>query len=141
MQCDVFYSHRPDPFLVSFQRLAIELRMGVMHPSSQLVVHPVFGPWFALRFALVVRAHCSSDDSSLVTTLFPPAPPHFALGADETAAVARILDGQSCYDPLRHVATRRAFITGKEHSYSDEQISYHYQLPLTVLSEATSNDV
>ncbi|HWU88742.1 MAG TPA: hypothetical protein VN253_15855, partial [Kofleriaceae bacterium] len=50
----VFYGHRryAGAFL-PLQRLAVVTGLGALAPN-QLVVHPVHGPWFALRAAIVV---------------------------------------------------------------------------------------
>ncbi|KAJ1393485.1 hypothetical protein B484DRAFT_425444, partial [Ochromonadaceae sp. CCMP2298] len=51
-----FLSHKRDPFLVSFQPLAVGCGGGVFHPGTHLLLHPRFGPWAALRFAVVLDA-------------------------------------------------------------------------------------
>src|SRR5262245_17031530 len=49
----VFYGHRRygDAF-VPLQRLAVAAGLGALAPT-QLVIHPVFGPWFALRAVIL----------------------------------------------------------------------------------------
>ena len=45
----IFYAHRRYAgAFVPFQRLAVATGLGALAPS-QLVIHPVHGPWFAMR--------------------------------------------------------------------------------------------
>jgi hypothetical protein len=130
INCNVHYSHIPQPFLVSFQHLAVETNIGILHRESQLVIHPTFGPWIALRFALILEI--PFPESSQHTSHH-----NFALDPDESLTVADILSGHE-YDPLRHIRARQAFTTGRDYKYSDEQICYHYHLSgITLLVDSS----
>lgn len=121
INCTAYYSHIPYPFLVSFQHLAVETKIGILHPESQLIIHKTFGPWIAFRFALVLEIPYDSeimrDENS-----------SFTIDPTESSAVADILRGRE-YHPLRHIKARRTFRTGSAYAYSDEQTCYHYHLP------------
>jgi methylmalonic aciduria homocystinuria type C protein len=96
-----------------FQRIAVATGLGALAPT-QLVIHPRFGPWFALR-AVVVRAGDPPQRA--------PLPPYRCTG-DCEAKLARALarDG----DWRAWLAVRDACTVGRDARYSDEQITYHY---------------
>ena len=54
LKYEVFYTHVAKPYLVSFQDLAIATNIGTYHNGTSLIIHPLYGPWIGLRFALVV---------------------------------------------------------------------------------------
>ena len=50
----MIYAHRRyDGAFVAFQPLAVAAGLGALSEAN-LVIHPVYGPWFALRAAIVV---------------------------------------------------------------------------------------
>jgi hypothetical protein len=50
----VYFAHRDyGGHYLPFQRLAVATGLGALSPG-RLVIHPVFGPWFALRAVVVV---------------------------------------------------------------------------------------
>jgi len=111
----ISYAHRP-PF-EPFQQYAVAAGLAWLAPTH-LAIHPVYGPWFALR-ALVhgdgpVRA--------------PIAPPCACTGACEQA-LARAL---AATDWEAWLAVRDACSTGRAFRYSDEQLRYHYTRALLV---------
>jgi cyanocobalamin reductase (cyanide-eliminating) / alkylcobalamin dealkylase len=113
----VYYSHRMyDGGFLPLQRLAVAAGIGTLSPTH-LVIHPVYGPWFALRAVIV----CDGEP--------PP----------RTVAERACTCDQRCLDAFtRAVASegpkrwrawldvRDACTAGREHRYSDEQIAYHY---------------
>jgi cyanocobalamin reductase (cyanide-eliminating) / alkylcobalamin dealkylase len=104
-----------------FQRLAVAAGFGTPSPS-QLVIHPVYGPWFALR-AVVLTA------GTPTTHALPPAACECAdrcRGAFERARQA-----QTSWRAW--LAVRDACCVGREHRYSDDQIEYHYTKSLDLL--------
>jgi len=114
----VYYSHRRygDAF-IPFQRVAVAAGLAALAPTH-LLVHPTFGPWFALR-AMVL----SAGDP-------PPPAPGVALacacdgsctGLFELALAATGPDAWRAW-----VAVRDACPVGRDHRYSDDQIAYHY---------------
>jgi len=108
-----WFSHRryAGAFL-PFQRLAVAAGLGALAPT-QLVIHPVYGPWFALR-AIV----------ALVGDPPPrPAPLAYRCTGD---CEARLAAAQIGGDWRAWLAVRDACRTGCTFRYSDEQIAYHY---------------
>lgn len=98
---------------LSFQRLAVRVGFGALAPT-QLVIHPTYGPWFALRAVVVV-----GGDPPPVP---PPVPAYRCTGnceqAFRTACETR--------DWRAWLAVRDACTVGREFRYSDDQITYHY---------------
>ena len=110
----VYYAHRKyDGAFLPFQHIAVATGLGALAPS-RLVVHPVYGPWFALRAIVVVAGT-------------PPARAPIAQPCSCAAACTSALDA-ALADPfawrawlaVRDACTLRAW------RYSDEQIEYHY---------------
>lgn len=106
------YAHRP-PYL-PFQRIAVAAGLGTLSPT-QLVIHPRFGPWFALR-AIVF-------EPGPPPPVPPPAPPICTCTAACTDAFAT---ASTATDPFAWIAVREACTHGRAHRYSDLQIRYHY---------------
>ena len=109
----IYYAHRTyDGAYVPFQRLAAAAGLAALAPT-QLLVHPIYGPWFALRAVAFV----DGDP--------PPAPQRVVLpctcGAACTSALARASD-----DWRDWLAVRDACPIGRTFRYSDAQIRYHY---------------
>jgi methylmalonic aciduria homocystinuria type C protein len=108
---------RYDGAFVPLQRLAVATGLGMLAPT-QLVIHPVFGPWFALRAVIVCRGDAP-------TTPITPTPCR-CTGSCE-AALARALATTGPETWRAWVAVRDACSVGREHRYGDEQLRYHYQ--------------
>jgi methylmalonic aciduria homocystinuria type C protein len=111
----IYYVHRMyDGAYVPFQRLAVAVGLAAIAPT-QLLVHPIYGPWFALRAVAFV----DGDP--------PPTPPRVAkpctCGAACTSTLARAIASRDWRDWL---AVRDACPIGRTFRYSDEQIRYHY---------------
>ena len=112
-----YYSHRRyDGTFLPFQRLAVAAGLGALSPT-QLVIHPIYGPWFALRAVVV----CGGE---------PPA----TLPIDRVcrcdghckAALSRAL-ATTGPEPWRAwLAVRDACTVGRDWRYSEDQIRYHY---------------
>ena len=114
----VWFGHRRyDGAFVPMQRIAVAAGLGVLAPT-QLVIHPVYGPWFALR-AVVARAGTPEPAAP------PPAAPcrcdAACTGALDAALAARGPDAWRAW-----LAVREACPVGRAHRYSDEQLAYHY---------------
>lgn len=111
----IYYSHRKyaGAFL-PFQRLAVATGLGALAPS-QLVIHPAYGPWFALRAVVLLDRH-------------PPELAHAAIGqpcvcaAPCKEALDRALaEGTwQAWVGVRDACSLRAW------RYSNEQVEYHY---------------
>jgi methylmalonic aciduria homocystinuria type C protein len=104
-----------------FQRLAVAAGFGTLAPT-QLVIHPIYGPWFALR-AVVLTA------GTPVTRRLPAAACDCADRC--TRAFERAREAQGSWRDW--LAVRDACCVGREHRYSDDQLEYHYTKCLDVL--------
>lgn len=112
----VYYAHRryAGAFL-PFQRLAVATGLGALAPS-RLVIHPIHGPWFALRAVIVVEGE-------------PPVRRPIAQPCTcdarcaEAIAAARSASGPESW--RAHLAVRDA-CSLRAHRYSDDQAGYHY---------------
>jgi hypothetical protein len=110
----IFYAHRRyGGSFLPFQKIAVATGFGALAPS-RLVVHPRFGPWFALRAIVVV------DGTGPVRAPIPQ-----PCTCEASCAVA--LDA-ALADPFEWrawLAVRDACSLRAER-YSDAQIEYHY---------------
>lgn len=121
---DVRFSHEPPPRRIAIQRLADRAGLAWLSPSH-LCVHPRYGPWIALRAAVVLeRAAVVADAPASPTcdcaaNCLPKLQEAIAAGepADNAEMVAHW---------ERWVAMRDACPVGRSHRYTDEQIRYHY---------------
>jgi hypothetical protein len=114
----IYHGHRRyrGAFL-PLQRLAVATGLGALAPS-QLVIHPVFGPWLALRAVIVTQG----------TPPPPPRPPieppcRCGAACAEALARARAAAGPEAWRAW--LAVRDA-CTLRDHRYSDDQVRYHY---------------
>ncbi len=114
----VFYAHRPyDGAYLPFQRVAAAVGLGELTPAH-LLVHPIFGPWVALR-ALVLTAGAPPS----------PAAPRPVPGAHTPAGEAALATALAATGPdawRAWLAVRDACPIGRAHRYSAAQIRYHY---------------
>lgn len=127
LRCAIRGAAEPPPRRVAMQRLAHVSGLAYLAPG-RLNVHPTFGPWIALRAAVVVDADGPGGP--------PPALPDpcarcasACLPAFEHAARAAAGDG-SPGEVARlwrlWLAVRDACPIGREHRYDEAQIAYHY---------------
>lgn len=122
------WAHEPPPRRVAMQRLAHISGLAYLSPSY-LSVHVIYGPWIALRAAVVVDVDGPSRPAS--------DPPNPCAGCDNdcmpkfrhaVAATGPALGGPAAIQqhwPL-WLAIRDACPVGRLYRYSDEQIRYHY---------------
>jgi methylmalonic aciduria homocystinuria type C protein len=126
---EVVWAHDTDPVTVAIRRAA-EVS-GLAYPSpTGLCVHPVYGPWIALRAVVVVDVEAQGLEPR---PLADPCPADCARECGE--ALRRITD-PARVPQLAHadikaswrdwVAVRDACKVGVEHRYSEAQIRYHY---------------
>jgi len=117
-----FFPHRQyDGGWLPFQRLAVAAGLGTLSPSN-LVVHPTFGPWFALRAVVLTTG-------TPITRVLPAA----ACDCAERcrAAFARACEAQDSWRAW--LAVRDACCVGVQHRYTEAQIEYHYTKSLALL--------
>jgi methylmalonic aciduria homocystinuria type C protein len=112
----VFYGHRMyDGAFVPLQPIAVASGLGAL-AQTHLVIHPIYGSWFALRAAIVMHGEAPPPA--------PPAPPCIC-----TAACSAALErAQASNDWRAWVAVRDACPVGRTYRYTDEQIEFHYGL-------------
>ncbi len=109
----IYYSHRTyGGAFLPFQQLAVATGLGALSDGG-LVIHPVYGPWLALRAVVLVDGEPVSRS--------PIAKPCHC-NAPCKIALERALDRGEWQAWL---AVRDA-CTLHEYRYSDEQIRYHY---------------
>lgn len=135
---DVRYSHEPPPRRIAIQQLADVAGLAWLSPSH-LCVHPVFGPWIALRAAIVLdvpapavlpaRAaapgcDCANGCGPLLTAALASQPGGLVTGGAVTSHP--ITSERVQAEWRRWVAMRDGCPIGREHRYDDDQIEYHY---------------
>jgi len=112
----VYYSHRRyDGAFLPFQRLAIATGLGARAPS-QLVIHPIYGPWFALRAVIAV-------DGTPPAARAPIAQPCTCTAACDRALTTALEAPEPAswraWLAVRDACTLRAW------RYGEEQAAYH----------------
>jgi hypothetical protein len=113
----VFYGHR-QPF-PPLQRIAVASGLGSTS-ATRFVIHPVYGPWFALRAAIVLPGDPP-----------PAATPVTSCTCGEPCRAA--LESLRASDWRSWLALRDACPVGREFRYSEDQIEFHYGLLRTSL--------
>lgn len=138
---EVRFSYEPPPRRVAMQRLAHVAGLAALTPAM-LCIHPTFGPWIALRAAVVLDV--AAPDGS------PPAPPVACDGcalhcepalARAQAASAEVRAGE---DPVADhwrlwLAVRDACPLGREHRYPEPLLEYVYTKDRSVLRAAVAH--
>jgi methylmalonic aciduria homocystinuria type C protein len=122
---DIRFSHEPPPRRLAIQRLADRAGLAWLSPSH-LCVHPIYGPWIALRAAIVL-------ERGLERRPIPAAAP---VCACEAGCLPKLREAIAAGEPTGNaemvanweawLAMRDACPVGREHRYTDEQIRYHY---------------
>jgi hypothetical protein len=112
----IYYGHRRyEGAFLPFQRLAVATGLGTLAPS-QLVIHPIYGPWFALR-AVIALPGSPPARQPIVAPCTCAAPCAEAL----TAAVAATgPTAWRAWVAVRDACTRNAW------RYGEDQLQYHY---------------
>ncbi len=120
---DAVFSHEPPPRRIAIQRLADVAGLAWLAPSH-LCVHAEFGPWIALRAAVVLDAPGGGSTPAEPTCDCPsgclPALER-ALAAGEPTNGDELRDHWTLWLAMRDACPR-----GRAHRYGDEQIRYHY---------------
>jgi hypothetical protein len=109
----IYYAHRPyGGAFVPLQHLAVATGLGWLSPG-RLVIHPIYGPWFALRAAVVIEGE-------------PPVRAPIAPPCQCTASCTTVLArAQQTMDWRDWVAVRDG-CSLRTWRYSEDQIRYHY---------------
>ncbi len=118
-------AHEPPP-RVAIQRVAHVAGLAYLTPSH-LSVHPIYGPWIALRAVVVVNA----DGPAEAPTLAAPCDCAAHCGPHLAAALGRVSTGTPESAEVKRdwrawLAVRDACPVGREYRYSEQQIRYHY---------------
>jgi hypothetical protein len=113
-----WFSHqRYDGAFLPFQRLAVATGLGSLSPI-QLVIHPTYGPWFALRAVVVC------DGSPPATFPLPPVCRCDATCHDAWARAVATSDDPKLWRAW--LAVRDSCHVGQSWRYGDSQLVYHY---------------
>jgi len=118
------FAPEPPPRRIALQRLAEIAGLAWLSPSH-LSVHPTYGPWIALRAAIVIDVDGPPSHE-------PPAPPcDCARGCGPALDRALAAGEPRGRNDLRErwrlwLAVRDACPAGRDHRYGDAQIRYHY---------------
>ncbi len=111
----IYFAHRTyDGAFLPFSRLATATGLGALAPSH-LVIHPIYGPWIALR-ALVVL-----DGEPPLRAPAPIAQPCRC----EAACAAALVAARDTADWRAWLAVRDA-CSLRTHRYDEDQIAFHY---------------
>ena len=121
----VRFGHQPPPHRVAMQRLAHVAGLAYLAPSH-LSVHPVYGPWIALRAVVVIDRPGPPGPA--------PEPPrpcecegHCLPFLERALADSQELAQRSVQASWRSwLAIRDACPVGRQHRYGERQIRYHY---------------
>jgi cyanocobalamin reductase (cyanide-eliminating) / alkylcobalamin dealkylase len=132
---EVCWAHDPPPRRVAMQRLAHVSGLAYLSPSH-LNVHVTYGPWIALRAAVVIDIEGPSSPPPELPNPCPDCERHCLPRFREAiAAAGAIPAGHAAIE--RHwrlwLAVRDACPAGRSHRYGDEQIRYHYTKDREVL--------
>lgn len=133
---DVYLAPEPPPRRVALQRLADVAGLAA-RTASGLCVHPVYGPWIALRAAIVIDI-----DGHEAAPIAPPC--DCATGCGPAMARAQAAGPPRDAVELRArwrlwLAVRDACPVGRDHRYGDDQLAYHYTGDRTYLPRATQS--
>lgn len=116
----LYFCHSNNPKLLSFQHICEATSLALRGPMG-LCVHPLWGPWFALRWALVVNTPLPMTNRA-----FHP--------CDECERKPCLVGlDSSSLSGLK--AARLRCPVGKAYRYSDEQITYHYHRQMVFRQE------
>lgn len=123
-RAEVRWAHHV-PATVAVQRAAAIAGLAWLSPSH-LCVHPVYGPWIALRAVIVLDA---DGPPARAAPVAPPCDCARGCAAAYEAAIAAGVprDGGELRAVWRRwLAVRDGCPVGRAHRYDDDQISHHY---------------
>jgi hypothetical protein len=99
-----------------FQRIAVAAGLGTKSPT-ELVIHPVYGPWFALRAVL------TGEGAPPARARLAPVCRCEAVCHD---AMTRAVAAQGPDSWRAWLAVRDACTAGQTYRYDEDQLVYHY---------------
>ena len=109
----IYHGHRRyDGAFLPLQHLAVATGLGALAPS-RLVIHPIYGPWFALRAAVVIEGE-------------PPVRQPIPQPCRCDEACATVLAHAQRSTDWRDWLALRDRCSLRTWRYSDDQIHYHY---------------
>lgn len=144
---EVRFSFEPPPRRVAMQRLADVAGLAALTPSM-LCVHPTFGPWIALRAAVVFDvappdgagaappSACHDCAERCAPALARAVAATTARAGRPAAACERAGDDPVAPDWALWLAVRDACPVGREHRYPDAYLRYVYTKDRDVLRAA-----
>jgi len=112
------FTHDPPERRVAFQRLADAVGLAQLGPAM-LCVDPTYGPWIALRAAVVLDLPAPAPGAPR------PRPCDACPDAPCVAAFAPLLAAPPD-DPLAWIAPRDVCPLGRAYRYGPHQLRYHY---------------
>jgi methylmalonic aciduria homocystinuria type C protein len=130
--CELRWAHTLGDGMVAMQRLAVVAGLAYLSPAN-LCVHPIYGPWIALRAVAVV------DVVGPAATVSAPASPCDSCESACLAALRRLQSRPAGeLRPSDWVAVRDACPIGREYRYADDQVAYHYEKDLRLLRHSAA---
>lgn len=123
----LFFSHVVQPAPFPMQRLAERVGLASLSPSH-LAVHPIYGPWFALRAVVVVDVEGPEvAPVALVSPCLTCSAPCVPALERALAISGTPLDAAAVSAHARDwIAVRDACPVGRASRYGDAQLDYHY---------------
>ncbi len=125
--CSIRFSHEGGERLVAMQRLAHVAGLAYLS-ETHLSVHPIFGPWLALRAAISFGLPATSLGRPQLGNPCGGCAEHCKAAYEHALRVTQQpLDSASVRSSWQlWLAFRDACPTGREHRYGPDQIAYHY---------------
>jgi cyanocobalamin reductase (cyanide-eliminating) / alkylcobalamin dealkylase len=124
----VFAHRRHGERFLPFQRIAVAAGLAALAPT-QLLIHPSYGPWLALR-AIISCPGAPVFDAARAS--LPCACDATCLSAFTRAQAATGPDAWRAW-----LAVRDACPIGREHRYGESQLEYHYTKDRALLGGRT----
>ncbi|KAL3159659.1 hypothetical protein ABBQ38_010067 [Trebouxia sp. C0009 RCD-2024] len=148
-ECRLFWSHLPSHELsgskyVAIQRMAHAAGVAVLEQNSHLCVHPKYGPWIALRCALVFDGVRYTEPQtvprmnplSVSTQQYIQMAMRTALRKPSLNLEDAETSPKPCNAWLKWVAVRDAICPCHPWRYCEQQLEYHYTKDKSVLESA-----
>lgn len=134
LRAELRWAHDVGPGLIAIQRLAHVTGLAQLSPGH-LVVHPVYGPWIALRAAITFDAVGPAGSSIPIGQVCDACAGACSPAFERARGLLGDGAGGDWHDWL---ACRDACPIGREHRYDDDQIAYHYTKDRSLLLRLAS---